>query len=89
MSKNNNLKWLEDFKRAIIERDFKTIGEMVNTIPVFETLKDNKEALALVKEANFQAGEERKLILEEMTKIKKTKKFLEKKDGVYSFDMSY
>ena len=89
MSKNNNLKWLEDFKRAIIEKNFEVIGEMVNNIPKFETLEENKEALALVREANFQAGEERKLILQEMTKIKKTKKFLEEKDGVYSFDMSY
>jgi hypothetical protein len=84
-----NSKWLSDFKRAIIEKDFIKIGDMVNSIPKFETLEENKEALALVKEANYQAGVERKLILEEMQKVQKTKKFLEQKNDEYSFDMSF
>jgi hypothetical protein len=83
------LKWLNDFKIALIERDFIKIGEMVNTIPKFESLEDNQKALALVKEANYQAGVERKLILEEMQKVKKTKKFLEQKNSENSFDMSF
>jgi len=84
-----NSKWLENFKRAIIEKDFIKIGDMINNIPMFETLEENKEALALVKEANYQTEMERNHILQEMKKVKKTKKFLTQKDGEYSFDMSF
>jgi len=83
------LNWLEDFKKAVIEKDFIKIGEMVNNLPKFETLDENKEALALVKEANYLASQERKKILEDMQNLQKTKKFLQQKDGVFSFDMSF
>ena len=75
-----NLKWLENFKIAVIEEDFDTIGEMVNSMPIFDTLKQNEEALALVKEANQRATRQRELILAQMQKAKKAKNFFQSEE---------
>ena len=80
MLQTENLKWLENFKIAVIEEDFEIIGEMVNAMPIFDTLKQNEEALALVKEANQRATKQRELLLEQMKKAQNAKKFFQREE---------
>ena len=80
MGQKENLKWLENFKIAVIEEDFEIIGEMVNAMPIFDTLKQNEEALALVKEANQRATNQRELLLEQMKKAQNAKKFFQREE---------
>lgn len=85
------MKWLNDFKRAIIEEDVSDIVELTKTPPSFEplALEIQNEILALLDEATKLIKNHQNSILDEMKKIKKTEKFLKKEDGNYSFDMSF
>jgi len=85
------LKWLNDFKRAIIEENVSDIVELTKTPPSFEplALEIQNEILALLDEATKLIKNHQNSILDEMKKIKKTEKFLKKEDGNYSFDMSF
>ena len=85
------MKWLDDFKRAIIEENVSDIVELTKTPPSFEplTLEIQNEILALLDEATKLIKNHQNSILDEMKKIKKTEKFLKKEDGNYSFDMSF
>ena len=76
MQKKKDLKWLKDFKIAIIEKDFNKIEQMINDIPKFDTLEENQEALSLVKQANEITLQQREMILKEMQRVKNIKKFL-------------
>ena len=84
-----HLKWLDDFKRAIIEKDYKNIESLIDKMP---KLKDENEAslvLTLIEEAKTLLFLEKEDALKQMQKIKKTKKFLNTKETTYSLDMSY
>lgn len=85
------MKWLNDFKRAIIEENVSNIVELTKVPPNFESadLDLQKEILALLDEATRVVKKEQNSILAEMSKIKKAEKFLKKEDGNYSFDMSF
>ncbi|HIO91051.1 MAG TPA: hypothetical protein EYG69_04690 [Campylobacterales bacterium] len=85
------MKWLNDFKRAIIEENVSDIVELTKTPPSFEplALEIQNEILALLDEATKLIKNHQNSILDEMKKIKKTEKFLKKEDGNYSFDMSF
>jgi len=76
LQKKKDLKWLKDFKIAIIEKDFNKIEQMINDIPKFDTLEENQEALSLVKQANEITLQQREMILKEMQRVKNIKKFL-------------
>ena len=83
------MKWLSDFKRALIEEDFDTVSKLVDKMPIFTGLKEQKEALHLINEAKKVVKEQKDETLKQMQQIQKTKKFVDQTDGVYSFDMSY
>jgi len=83
------LKWLEKFKRALIEKEYKRMEELLENIPQLESQKDQKEALHLINEAKKAVQIEKDNTLKQMQKIQKTKKFLTQKNGEYSFDMSF
>jgi len=72
--------WLTKFKIAIAQKDAEEIGSLIKEVPEFETLKENEEALFLIKEAAFfidSLREETKKSLEQLKKnlefIKSTK----------------
>ena len=85
------MKWLDDFKRAIVEKNILDIVELTKLPPSFDSLgiEVQNEILALLDEATKVVKQEQASILQEMKKIKKTEKFLKKEDGNYSFDMSF
>ena len=83
------MKWLENFKRALIEKDFDNIAKLTESMPNFDSLQEQKEALHLINEAKKVVKEEKDKTLSQMQTIQKTKKFVQNKDGVYSFDMSF
>lgn len=83
------MKWLEKFKRALIEKEYKRMEELLENIPQLESQKDQKEALHLINEAKKAVQIEKDNTLKQMQKIQKTKKFLTQKNGEYSFDMSF
>jgi len=83
------LKWLEKFKRALIEKEYEKMESLLDNIPEFESQKDQKEALHLINEAKKAVKIEKDNTLKQMQKIQKTKKFLTQKNGEYSFDMSF
>jgi enterochelin esterase-like enzyme len=83
------LKWLDSFKRALIESDYESMEKLLVDIPEFESLKEQKEALHLIVEAKKIVKDEKDKTLSQMQKITKTKNFLTQKNGKYSFDMSF
>ncbi|MFK5880888.1 MAG: hypothetical protein QM482_01630 [Sulfurospirillum sp.] len=69
--------WVNNLKIAVIEEDMEAISIALDEIPDFKDLDKAKEALSLVQTATVLAKREKQQILENMNKIKQTKKFLE------------
>jgi hypothetical protein len=70
------LKWLEDFKISIIEKDFEKIERLLNEMPEIKSINDLKTSVALINEAKKLLAQEQNILRENMTKIQKSKKFL-------------
>jgi len=83
------LKWLDEFKRTLIEEDYTKMETLLEKLPEFDSTKEQKEALHLINEAKKVVKREKDTTLEKMKKIQKTKKFLHTKDSKYNFDMSF
>jgi enterochelin esterase-like enzyme len=83
------LRWLDSFKRALIESDYESMEKLLADIPEFKDIKEQKEALHLIVEAKKVVKVEKDKTLSQMQKIVKTKNFLTQKNGEYSFDMSF
>jgi len=83
------LKWLDSFKRALIEGEYEKMEALLEEIPEFKSTKDQKEALHLINEAKKAVKKEKDNTLKQMRNIQNTKKFLTQKNGEYSFDMSF
>ena len=83
------MRWLDSFKRALIESDYDSMEKLLVDIPKFKDLKEQKEALSLIVEAKKVVKVEKDKTLSQMQKIAKTKNFLTQKDDEYSFDMSF
>ena len=69
--------WISELKLSIINKNFTQIEKLSKNIPQFTTLYESQEALALINKANDLLKNEQKLILSQMEKLKKTKKFLD------------
>jgi len=69
--------WISELKLSIINKNFTQIEKLSKNIPRFTTLYESQEALALINKANDLLKNEQKLILSQMEKLKKTKKFLD------------
>ncbi len=68
--------WLNDLKIAIIEKNTQRIDELVECMPMFDSLDDMKASAALLKEANLLMFTLKDETAESLQKIKKTKDFL-------------
>ncbi len=82
------LKWLNDFKRAVIEEDFNSIEILLDDIPQFSDISSSELALGLINEAREIISRQKDDALSQMQKIQKTKKFVQSKESAYSLDMS-
>ena len=69
--------WISELKLSIINKNFIQIEKLSKNIPRFTTLQESQEALALIQKANDLLKNEQQLILSQMEKLKKTKKFLD------------
>ena len=83
------MKWLEDFKLALIEEDFTAIETLIDDIPEFPDIDSSKLALTFIEQAREVISKQKNEALLQMQKIQKTKKFIKEEEGVYSLDMSY
>jgi len=81
------LKWLDDFKAAIIEKDFDRIELLLSQMPDFKSINDLKTGVALINEAKKLLIAEQKVLRENMEKIKKSREFL-KNEPQHSFSES-
>ncbi len=81
------LKWLDDFKAAIIEKDFERIEQLLSQMPDFKSINELKTGVALINEAKKLLIAEQKVLRENMEKIKKSREFL-KNESRHSFSES-
>lgn len=69
--------WNRKLEIAIIEKDVESIGELTYSIPTEYTSKDELiHAAALIEEAKKILDEKREELGQEMTKLKKARKYL-------------
>ena len=71
------MSWIKDFTIAIVEENYTNIGELIDTMPQFETLEEAQTACALIQEALVIMEREKANTFEAMQKLKKTRKFVE------------
>lgn len=70
------MKWITDFKIAVIEENVKNIEKLIDSMPQFEDKASAKEALALVHEATNIVNKYKLKTLKSMNKIRQAKAFL-------------
>jgi len=69
------LKWLDDFKIAIIEKNFEKIEKLLDEMPEIKSINDLKTSVALINEAKRLLAKEQQILREDMEKVQKSKKF--------------
>ena len=70
------LKWLEDFKISIIEKDFSRIERLLEEMPEIKSINELRTSVALINEAKKLLAQEQRVLREKMVKIQKSKQFL-------------
>lgn len=71
------MSWIKSFTIAIVEENYYAIGELIESIPHFETIEEAQTACALIQEALIIMEKEKVNTLDAMQKLKKTRKFIE------------
>ncbi len=71
-----NTKWLDNFKIAIIEKDFESLESLLDSMPEIKKIEELKSTVALINEAKRLIAQEQKSLQSNMTKIKKSRHFL-------------
>jgi len=69
-------KWLEAFKIAIVEKNFAQIETLLEEMPEIKSIGDLKTSVALINEAKKLLAQEQHQLRENMSKIQKSKQFL-------------
>ena len=70
------MKWLDDFKIALIEEHDGKICSLISSMPSFSTIEECKEAMALIDQARKIYTLKREKLAKQMRQLKKSKKFL-------------
>ena len=78
--------WLNKLKIAIIEKNTKDIDLLVETMPMFDDIEDMQSAAHLLKEANILMMTLKDETADSLSKIKKTKDFM---NSTHSTDSSF
>ncbi len=71
------MSWIESFTIAIVEENYTHIGELIETMPTFETVDEAITARALIQEALIIMEREKESTFEAMQKLKKTRHFID------------
>ncbi|WP_228448166.1 hypothetical protein [Sulfurospirillum diekertiae] len=71
------MSWIESFTIAIIEENYTHIGDLIESVPQFETVDEAITACALIQEALIMIQREKESTFEAMQKLKKTRQFID------------
>jgi hypothetical protein len=71
------MKWINEFKIAVIEKDIEKADELLDKIPRFKEVEQMQTAYALIEEAKKIALKEQEKLRCDMQNLKKSKKFFE------------
>lgn len=80
MRGERQIMWLNKLKIAVIEKNFSSIGKLLDDIPKFESQREVEEAIYLLKEASDIADVLKNDTLKSMKQIKKNLSFLRSTD---------
>ncbi len=83
------MKWLEQFKRAIIEDKSKDIHNLLNNIPEFKKIEDMRLAYTLIGQAKEKFEKQQINMQDKMNKMQKAKNFLQSAQTESKFDEVY
>ncbi|WP_456380359.1 hypothetical protein [Hydrogenimonas sp.] len=67
--------WIEQFKIALVEEDEERLSSMMEIPHAFETLKEMREAQALIRQAIEMFEKRKSVVSEEMESVERSKKF--------------
>ena len=71
------MSWIESFTIAIVEENYTNIGNLIESIPMFDTVAEMQTASALIQEALIIMEREKANTFDAMQKLKKTRHFIE------------
>jgi hypothetical protein len=74
--KLENIEWINDFKVAVVEENFKKIEELSNLLPKFIIYTNMIQAQYLIKEALVLLYKEKQQTAIQMQKLKLNRQFL-------------
>ncbi|SFP12979.1 hypothetical protein [Hydrogenimonas thermophila] len=70
------MKWLDEFKIALIEENDTKISSLLSSIPSFNTIEENQEAMALIDQARKTYILKKNRLAKQMQQLEKSRKFL-------------
>jgi len=70
------MKWLDEFKIALIEENDAKISSLLSSMPSFDTIEENQEAMALIDQARKTYISKKERLAKQMQQLEKSRKFL-------------
>ncbi|WOE68925.1 hypothetical protein RZR97_07320 [Hydrogenimonas thermophila] len=70
------MKWLDEFKIALIEENDTKISSLLSSMPSFNTIEENQEAMALIDQARKTYILKKNRLAKQMQQLEKSRKFL-------------
>ena len=70
------MKWLNEFKIALIEENDTKISSLLSSMPSFNTIEEAQEAMALIDQARKTYISKKKRLAKQMQQLEKSRKFL-------------
>lgn len=70
------MKWLDEFKIALIEENDTKISSLLSSMPSFNTIEENQEAMALIDQARKTYIFKKNRLAKQMQQLEKSRKFL-------------
>jgi len=70
------MKWLDEFKIALIEENDTKISSLLSSMPSFNTIEENQEAMALIDQARKTYISKKERLAKQMQQLEKSRKFL-------------
>jgi len=74
--KEDSLKWLDEFKIALIEENDTKISSLLSSMPSFNTIENAQVAMALINEARKTYISKKERLAKQMRQLEKSRKFL-------------
>jgi len=74
--KEDSLKWLDEFKIALIEENDTKLSSLLSSIPSFNTIEELKVAMALIDQARKIYISKKESLAKQMQKLEASRKFL-------------